>query len=78
MLLYKDKDQEIQNTLLNILKILDEKGFSSILKHMVMVPDKNTLFFLILPKDNVWKEFVNKMTTFAVNYPGDKDPGHQV
>lgn len=75
-LLYKDR--EIKNTLLDILKILDENGFSRILKHIALVPDKNTLFFLILPKSNAWSGFVKKMTTFAANYPGEEDPGHQV
>lgn len=69
LILYND--QEIKNTLLKILKIIDENGFPGIVKHIAMVPDKHTLFFLIIPKNDLWNGFVRQMVSFALssNFP---------
>lgn len=59
------ENHEIEVILLNIFKELDKEGYLGIVKHIALVPERNTIFFLIVPKEKMWKKFLDTMMIFA-------------
>ncbi len=59
------QDQRIRSALLNFFKELDRGGFLKILKHVAIVPDRNTVFILVVPRKDVWMGVVKKIRDFA-------------
>ena len=60
------QNEGIKKTLLNFFEEIEKENLISILKHIALVPDKNTLFFLIEPKNRVWEKFGEKIYSFAL------------
>ena len=65
LILYQD--QRIRSALLNFFKELNRGGFLKILKHIALVPDRNTRFILIVPRKDVWMGVIKKAAGFALN-----------
>lgn len=63
LILYKN--DQMKETLRDVIKNLDKEGSLCILKHLAIVPNKNTLFFLIVPKEKLWKGFTKHIVRFA-------------
>jgi hypothetical protein len=46
-------------------KELDRGGFLKIIKHIAIVPDRNTVFVLVVPKKDIWMGVVKQISDFA-------------
>ena len=61
------QDQERRNALLNLFSEFEREELLKIVKHIAVVPDRNTVFVLVVPKTDVWREIVKKIRGFALN-----------
>jgi len=61
------QDQEIRNNLLNLFSEFEREELLEIVKHIAVVSDRNTVFVLVMPKTDVWREVVKKIRGFALN-----------
>ena len=59
------QNQRIRSALLNFFKELDRGGFLEIIKHIAIVPDRNTVFVLCVPKKDLWMGVVKQISDFA-------------
>ena len=59
------QNQRIRGALLKFFKELDRGGFLEIIKHIAIVPDRNTVFVLVVPKKDVWMRVVKQISDFA-------------
>ena len=60
------QDQRIRSTVLNFFKELNREGFLEILKHIAIVPDRNTVFILVVPRKELWNGVIEKAAGFAL------------
>ncbi|HJP17767.1 MAG TPA: hypothetical protein QF468_03840 [Nitrospinota bacterium] len=60
------QDQRIRSALLNFFKELENLGFLEIIKHIAIVPDRNTVFVLVVPRKDHWSRVIEKAAGFAL------------